>query len=242
MEGAQALELRSQGCRLHGWEIGQGPAVLLVHGWGGRGSQMGAFARPLAEAGFRVIGYDAPGNGASDGQRSSAFDFRDALLEQCARFAPVHGIVAHSLGSAATTYALLDGAQVRRCVYVAPPADSDYYTEVLCNAVGFPDGVSVRMRALIKRRFGVSLDEMRPATKAAQVRGVPLLVCADTTADRDVPIDHAMEVAANWPAARLMTTAGNNHRSILRDPGVVQHAVRFLEGETVGEAVARDCV
>ena len=44
---------------------GQGPLVLLVHGWNGRGSQLGSFVEPLLEGGFQVVTFDAPGHGAS---------------------------------------------------------------------------------------------------------------------------------------------------------------------------------
>src|SRR5262249_24762467 len=49
------------------WQSGPAaaPAVLLVHGWGGRGVQMGAFVEPLRARGYRVVWFDQPGHGAS---------------------------------------------------------------------------------------------------------------------------------------------------------------------------------
>lgn len=37
------------------WSWGAGPAVILVHGWGGRASQMAPLAASLAEQGFQSI-------------------------------------------------------------------------------------------------------------------------------------------------------------------------------------------
>src|SRR5213082_3427517 len=47
---------------------GAGPAVLLVHGWEGRGAQLGALVDPLVEAGYRVIALDGPAHGDSAGR------------------------------------------------------------------------------------------------------------------------------------------------------------------------------
>src|SRR5882672_9913480 len=46
------------------WEAGAAgaPAVLLVHGWGGRSVQMETFVAPLRDRGFRVVWFDLPGH------------------------------------------------------------------------------------------------------------------------------------------------------------------------------------
>src|SRR5687768_13117485 len=49
--------------RIAGFSAGEGPAVLLVHGWGERAASLGAFVAPLVGAGFRVVGVDLPGHG-----------------------------------------------------------------------------------------------------------------------------------------------------------------------------------
>src|SRR5262245_31924667 len=67
------------GERLAAWRWGEGPAVLLAHGWGGRGGQLRAFVAPLVDAGFQVVAHDAPGHGASPGRSASLPAFAAAL-------------------------------------------------------------------------------------------------------------------------------------------------------------------
>src|SRR5688572_6897115 len=57
---AERLDVRVHGRRVAAWARGRGPAVLLVHGWGGNAGQMQALAEPLLAQGFRVILFDAP--------------------------------------------------------------------------------------------------------------------------------------------------------------------------------------
>ncbi|HZM20888.1 MAG TPA: alpha/beta fold hydrolase, partial [Anaerolineales bacterium] len=45
-----------------------GPTVLLMHGWGGSRAQMTRFVDPLLSAGNRVVAYDQPAHGDSDGK------------------------------------------------------------------------------------------------------------------------------------------------------------------------------
>src|SRR5689334_15618341 len=68
LAGADRFALRVGGAELRGFRRGDGPAVLLVHGWGGRGGQLAAFTQPLVAAGCAVIGFDAPAHGASGGR------------------------------------------------------------------------------------------------------------------------------------------------------------------------------
>src|SRR5688572_2988678 len=59
----QPLAIRFDGGVLHGFAAGDGPTILLVHGWGERASAMGAFIAPLTSAGYRVVAIDLPGHG-----------------------------------------------------------------------------------------------------------------------------------------------------------------------------------
>jgi len=60
------------------WGAHDAPAVLLAHGWGGRATQMRAFVFHPAGAGFRVIAYDQPAHGLSEGRFTALPDFADA--------------------------------------------------------------------------------------------------------------------------------------------------------------------
>src|SRR5262249_38625469 len=66
LERAHARPLFAGGRRLAMGKGGRGPAVLLAHGWGGRGTQLGAFVDPLVTRGFSVVAFDAPGHGVAE--------------------------------------------------------------------------------------------------------------------------------------------------------------------------------
>ncbi len=68
LQGAQELVL-SNGVRA--WSWGEGPLCLLVHGWQGRGAQLGAYIAPLAQRGYRVVTFDVEGHGSSPGTHAT---------------------------------------------------------------------------------------------------------------------------------------------------------------------------
>lgn len=226
--GAQPLAFETVGGRtLHGFSLGSGPTVALVHGWSGRGSQLGAFAGPLVERGFRVVGYDAPGHGASPGRRSSLPELAEALSALARAVGPLHGVIAHSMGAAAATVALYRGAALGRCVYVSPPTDMPYFVGLFCDALGLPRAVGQRIQRRVEGRFTIRFDDLHGPRIARTVATPPLLVVHDR-GDDEVPFAHGRELAEAWEGAELVATEGLGHRAILRDPAVIERAVAFL--------------
>src|SRR3954452_11269376 len=82
--------------RVTAWRWGHGPTVLLVHGWEGRGAQLGGFVEPLVRAGLSVIAFDAPGHGDLPGRRLYLTDLADCVIDVAHTVGPLHGIIAHS--------------------------------------------------------------------------------------------------------------------------------------------------
>jgi pimeloyl-ACP methyl ester carboxylesterase len=213
------------------WRWGSGPAVLLVHGWEGRGSQLAPLVRPLLARGFSVVTFDAPGHGDSDGSRSSLPHFAWAVRRVAESISGSdangsYAIIAHSLGCAATTLALREGLTTGRLVFFSPPLNPSDYVDRFGNILNFSSEVLVRMKQRIEERFlrkwsDYALDE------TARQMTAPLLVIHDRD-DEETYWSEGSALAAAWPGARLLSTEGLGHRRILRDPGVVEAATRFI--------------
>jgi pimeloyl-ACP methyl ester carboxylesterase len=223
------FRVRSEGQELVAWEWGKGPAVVLVHGWGSRAGRFEAMARALAEAGFRVVAYDAPAHGRSTGRFASLPEFARALRSVAEAVGPVYGLVGHSLGGAAATLALRDGLGAERVVLLAAPADVTPFTNAFADQFHLPPAVRQAMRRNLELRLDVRLDELHVPTIARALLASALVV--HDREDPDVPYRNAEEIAATWTGARLITTTGLGHRAILRDPAVVRQTVEFFLAE-----------
>ncbi len=206
------------------WRWGIGPTVLLVHGWEGRGSQLGALVEPLVAAGLSVVAFDAPAHGDSPGHRLYLTDLADAVTDVAAAVGPVHAIVAHSFGCAAVVLAhARGGVDASRNVMLAPNVLIDRAVERFARTVGLAETDLAAFAQAIATSTGVPIESLGLDRLVAR-RDAGLLVIHDRD-DREVPVVHGERLAATWPNARLLTTAGLGHRRILRDPAVIQEVV-----------------
>ncbi len=216
------------GGRVAAWTWGGGPAVLLVHGWGRPAGQLHAFVEPLARAGFRVTAFDAPGHGLSSGREASIPAFARTLGRVAAEGGPVHAVVAHSMGGAATSLAVAQGLAAGRAAFLGPPADARTWLEAFRRALDLSPRLGAEVQREVERRAGAPVDLLHIGALGPRMR-LPLLVVHDRE-DAEVPWSDGAAVAAAVPGARLVTTEGLGHRRILRDPAVVGEVVRFVSG------------
>ncbi len=236
---AEPFEVSFGTGKLAAWRWGwRGPTVLLVHGWAGRGRQLGAFAAPLVEAGYQVVGYDAPGHGLSTGTRSSLPEMAGAVTGMVRHLDGVAAIVAHSVGAAATTLAFSRPGTppgVGRLVYVSPSADMTSVTARFGEMTGFSDKVVGRLRTGLEQRFAFRWPELQALEVAGSMKR-PLLVIHDRD-DHEIPWSEGKALADLWPGARLETTRGLGHRRILRERSVAAMTAEFVsEAKAVEQA------
>jgi pimeloyl-ACP methyl ester carboxylesterase len=207
------------------WDWGDGRTVLLVHGWNGNAAQLSGFVPPLVRAGYYVAAPDLPAHGASAGSRTNVRDMADALLRLGKRVGPVHAVIAHSLGAAATVIALAEGLGAERAVLIAPPSNLPAYAREFARVVGLSpasaEGFLARVDAALGGRETFDLVRLAALQKAS------MLVLHDPD-DREIPIADAQALADAWPGSRLSALAGAGHTRALRDPEVISRAVGFV--------------
>ncbi len=208
------------------WSWGEGPAILLLHGWEGRGTQLGTLAESLAREGYRVIAPDFPAHGDSPGRRTNLLEFAAIVHALIDAEQPV-AIVAHSFGAAATTVALRNAPFDGRLVYLSPPEDFAFFTETFGRMLGISGDLAKRMERTIERQFGIDWSHLRGTALAPQMTA-PLLVIHDED-DLDVPSRFGRDLAAAWPDSSLILTRTLGHRRILRDPAVIAATIEFIQ-------------
>jgi pimeloyl-ACP methyl ester carboxylesterase len=216
--------------RIEVWLWGSGPSVLLVHGWGGRGAQLGSFVEPLVARGFSVLTFDAPGHGAADTGRVTMPELVAATRAVAATRGRLAGLIAHSAGAAVATRALYEGLDAGAVVLVSPTADMDGPATSFTAALGFSREVGEAMRRRLEARVGRPFSTF-DVTALAPALTAPALVIHDR-GDAEVPWQHGRVITRAWPGAALLLTDGLGHRRILRDRDVVAAAVAFLAART----------
>ena len=208
------------------WTFGEGPPVLLVHGWGGHAGRLYRFIQPLVNAGFFVIAFDAPGHADSSGRESSLPDFAAAINALAVAHGPLAGIVGHSLGAASTALVVRRGLPVQRIVLVSSPSDPENYAGRFAQYFRIPSDVRDGMKRRLEKRYEVGWSELR-VDAPMEAAPAELLVIHDR-GDCRVPWREGAAITAAWPGARMITTRGLGHHKILRDATVASAAAAFL--------------
>lgn len=208
---------------------GREPTVLLLHGWGSHAARFGSFVEPLLTAGYRVVGIDAPAHGESSGKRSDLAQFRSALRRALQEFAPVVGIVAHSMGASAAVWQLAEEPHpdLRRLVVLGMPRDAGYMMESFALVLDLRPDVKRMLYTQFTRRFGEPPGAFSAHRFAARL-GVPTLVVHDEQ-DDVAPLEHAREFATRLGRSHFKLTRGLNHSGALRDAATIAEIVTFIE-------------
>ncbi len=227
------FSLREGGSDLAVWDWGDGRTVLLVHGWNGNAAQFSGFVPPLVRAGYYVAAPDLPAHGSSSGARTNVRAMADALLRLGRRVGPVHAVIAHSLGAAASVIAKAEGLGAERVVLIAPPADLPRYAGLF----GYTLGLSRRSTEYFLARMDHALGGRAAfdLISLARRQTAPMLLLHDPD-DREVPFADGLALADAWPGAKLDPLAGAGHTRALRDPEAISRAVGFVVDP--GRAVA----
>lgn len=212
---------------LSAYAWGSGPTVLLMHGWGSRASHFSSFVQPLVEAGFRAVAVDAPAHGRSAGDLSNLFEFSEVVETVAQRLAPVHAIIAHSMGAASAAMAVSRGVVVDRIVLLCPICKLREALHRFVARRNLGDAVEDELVARMDELFGPrvwldsALDEIAPQLD------IPALLFHDP-GDTEIPYTDSVETARAWSGSRLITTSGLGHRSLLRDRALIAEAVDFV--------------
>jgi pimeloyl-ACP methyl ester carboxylesterase len=224
--------MQLQGRALQALTWGAGDPVYLVHGWGGRAEQLGAFVGPLVAAGHRVIAFDGPGHGASPagahGPRSTTIpELADALRAVVAEHGRPHALIAHSMGGAVAAHAIRTGLRPRALVLLAPTADPRRVLDQFVQRIGAGPRVRAGLERAVVRRVGLPWQTFHVPSLHRSTPVPPTLVVHDAQ-DREVGPEHGRAIAEAWPGARLVLTEGLGHRRLLRDADVIDEVVRFV--------------
>ncbi len=213
---------------LSGWTWGAGPTVLLLHGWGGIAASLAMFVDPLIERGFRVVAFDAPAHGESDGTRTNMVDYAGAVLQVGRAVGPLRAVLAHSFGAPAVALATRHGLIAERMVMIAPPQNIIDLSMEVGEMLGFPRHVCELMGQRLAQRLRIDWEELATDRLVAGLEA-PLLVVHDRD-DRTVPWTHGAAIAEAARHGELLSTDGLGHSDIKSHPDVQRRVLDFVSG------------
>ena len=219
-------------CAIYYWGDKDKPKVIVMHGWSSRATQFKNIIDCLTEAGFQVIGIDAPAHGKSEGKETDLFGFAGILKMVCAQEKEVHAIVGHSLGGVAAAINVKNGLFVNRLVIMGSPAIA---TDILNNFIDRINAFPARaayLRKIMKKRYKLDFEQATAAEIVKNFPEIETLLIYDTH-DHEAPVRHGELLHKQIPTSTLLTTTKLGHTRMLKDAKVSQAILDFLKTPTI---------
>jgi pimeloyl-ACP methyl ester carboxylesterase len=239
----RALQIKVDGLTLYGRRLGQGPAVLFVHGWNGGGLQFYHYFKAFMDAGYSVLAFDAPGHGRSEGRDSNYFLFSNmirAVLNSTAG-QDIVAIVGHSLGASAVINALDKEPFAPATVLLAPAMRLREILYNTFNYYGMPLAILNELLGRLERRYGYDLRVDNPYLMALQSAKAALVV--HDREDPTTPYHDSAQVVDRNSYYDLYGTRGLGHKGLLRDPVVIDTVLSYVRQQlmlTTAPSTAND--
>ena len=229
-KSAKLFRIDVDGKKIQGYSWGDStrPYVLVIHGWAGRATQFRKFMKPLQEAGFRVVGFDGPAHGKSDGTKTSILEFETALQKVFQQVGEPAALITHSFGGAVALYAAMHGLPIRKLINIASPSVANEILKTYLRAINGSWQSAEKFKEFVIQKTGKTFEEFA-ALHAVQHLPHPIdLLMVHDEEDQDVYILHAEELLKAYPSAKLFKTSGLGHTRILKDEQVIRECVEFI--------------
>ncbi|AJO77700.1 MULTISPECIES: alpha/beta fold hydrolase [Pseudomonas] len=205
---------------------GQGPAVLLMHGWEGRPTQFASLINALVGAGYSVVALDGPAHGRSPGREANIVLFARALLEAAAELPPLRAVIGHSMGGASAMLAVQLGLRTETLVSIAAPARILGVLRGFARYMRLPPRARSAFIRQVEQDVGMRAAALDVARYQLDVPG--LIVHAED--DNFVPVKESELIHDAWFDSRLLRLKEGGHQRVLADPRVIDGVLALLAG------------
>ena len=207
---------------------GEGPAVLFIHGWGGRGSQASYFVEALNQAGFRVVSIDLPAHGESVGSKTAAPEMVLVLQDVVKQIDGLHSVITHSVGGLLLSYLDRSALEIKSIAFISPPASiAKAVVHFAKDLLQLPPTVNQRFLGIIDALLSkAGLGRFSLLDQAPRITQ-PVLIVIDEN-DDVTPLDDAKDIASKIKQCTFCQTEGLGHRRILRDKTTIERVVEFV--------------
>lgn len=209
------------------WRLGEGPAVLMVHGWEDDNALWGPLIDVFANQGRAVVAFDLPGHGYSQAEEASFQSASAAVRAVAEHFGPIDALVAHSFGCPSSVWAFEQGLKVDRAVLISTPLPSlkgrgRRYVE----GGEFNPAAWERAAQLYEERTGRPYNGFDFESIAPKMTTPVLFIHSED--DEQCPAENSRILSGIWPGAELLMLDDLGHRLIAQDEGVINAVVDFI--------------
>ena len=234
---SRSFKVQSHKEPLDCFELGNpsGDVVLIVHGWDSNAGSMSMIAHALAKANKRVISFNLPGHAFSKSSSTNLVECKDAFLSvvDFLNLKEPFSVVAHSFGSAVSTYALSKSDYtIDKLVLLTNPNKIETIFKEFKTFINLGNRAYSKLLKITHDRLGEPLSNLSVQENLKKINYQNLLLIHDKH-DKVLPYHHSVEVNNEIENAKLITLEHVGHYKMLWNAEVIDRTVGFLNGKEV---------
>ena len=232
ISSANLYKIQSRGRQISAWKIGEGPSILFVHGWNGRGVQFQRFFQPALDAGYSVIFFDAPAHGRSEGDMTNYLEITESLQSIFNHDIGknIKGVIAHSLGASAIINHFSRHHAEIPIVLISPALQLMELLVASFQMHGVPKLTYLKLMREVEEQFQIRLETQNPIDLIHHIDN-EIFIIHDKD-DKMTPIEPAIQVSDILSNVEILETEGYGHSRILSQKFVVDKAIKYLKKES----------
>ena len=212
--------------RVYSW--GKGPYALFIHGWSGRGTNLCNFIEPIINAGGRLLAFDAPAHGKSEGARTNFLEFLEVMRAIENEFGKPSAYIGHSLGGMAAYHWVEKHAFETPVIMIGSPSEeTDIFQTFFRRLHGKGTGKQ-KLKEWVIKKTGFQFDRELPLYERPLRNPSKLLLIHDED-DIDCSVEDSKKLHKANQGSEIMITQGLGHLAILSDSQVIEKSLSFLK-------------
>jgi pimeloyl-ACP methyl ester carboxylesterase len=209
-----------------------GQSVLIMHGYASFSFKFEQYITPLLKNGFKVICFDAPGHGISDGKYINALLYKQAIEKIIDTIGPINHFIGHSLGglTAALIAENMPNPTSHKFVLIAPATKTTTTFENFFQMMHFNDAQKASFLDELRHFTEKPISYFEADRAISEYKG-PVLWVHDQN-DTICPysdIVHFKNIAPN--NIKYLITNNLGHNQIYKTQSIIDQIVAFISSK-----------
>ena len=206
-----------------------GKTVLICHGYASYFYKFEQYIQPLLKAGFRVVGFDAPGHGQSDGKHIHIIIYKEAIHQIMEQVGPIDHFMGHSLGG--ITLAMIaeniPNPAAHKFVLIAPATKTTTTFDNYFKMMALSEPIKAAFLHEMAKLTTLPITHFEADRAIENYQGSVLWVHDE--GDRVCPYEDLLIFKNRAPGnIKFLITNGLGHNKVYKTPDVIEQIVTFF--------------
>ena len=219
--------------KIHGFEwLPSKPndqTVLIAHGYASYAYKFEHYIAPLLKMGYRVLAFDAPAHGQSEGKHIHVVIYQEAIQKIMEQAGPIHHFIGHSLGALTLSMIAekIDQAEARKFVLIAPATKTTTTFANFFKMMHLNEVTKTAFLQDVSNRTSHTVDHFAADRALTNYKG-PILWVHDEK-DMVCPYEDIINFKENAPSnIKFLITNGLGHNKVYKTAEIMDQIMTFL--------------